>query len=58
MKVPLTMKCAAARRDLFHNNCKLFFTISRKQKISQCKAHLCAAHYFTFGNAEYFTKNI
>ena len=30
------VKRAAARRDLFHNNCKLFFTILRKQKISQC----------------------
>ena len=44
------VKRAAARRDLFHNNCKLFFTILRKQKISQCASiisHFASAKYFT-----------
>ena len=48
------VKRAAARRDLFHNNCKLFFTILRKQKISQ----YALEYYFTFSVAEYLTKTM
>ena len=39
------MRCGALG-DLFH------FTLRRRSNISQC----AIAHYFTFGNAEYFIK--